>query len=336
MSLSIHPDPQQPAGGFAFLELPGGMLGDGPVMVAVMEVYGARWLGQSEAAGGIVTIGEGHWQGERHAFGPYQVHQHDGADWVRVGPEIVNKIEEYTPLRISIGDHEADVTWPDNVPPRAGAAVLGGLQPTARAAEAEPGAALVGQMQEPEPDPAPEPEPEAIAPDAPQEQPEPSSSMYRWAPVLILLIAGAAAGYWWFYLREQQVTPVAVVPQDTCTKDALAELDGFDATQKAIRACGDALSADTVLEIVEDAALRGDKDALLLFGTLYDGSEQDARIETVIGLSFAHDAATAAEYYARAHKAGSDEARARLTAICVQLGQSDETLAKGAYDDYCQ
>lgn len=327
MNLTIHPDPQEPAGGFAFLELPAGTLGKEPVHVAVMEVYGSRWLGPSEEPGDKVAVGNGNWQGERHDFGPYAVHDHDGADWVRIGPEIVNKIDEYTPLRLNVGDQVGDATWPDDVPPRAGAAVLGGLLSTARAAPQEADAELVGVPPEPEP----EPDPPEIEPDPTPPPPAPQKRSLWWL-ALILVLAGAGIAVWYYYLRDDP----PVVAQDQCTRTALVSLDGFEAVEKAIRACGDALSADTVLKIIEDAARADDPGALLLFGTLYDGAELDARIETQIGLSFDHDAAKAAEYYARASTAGSDEARARLGATCAQLERADETLAKGAFDDFCK
>jgi hypothetical protein len=116
----------------------------------------------------------------------------------------------------------------------------------------------------------------------------------------------------------------------------LTGLGGFAATRDAIRACGDALSPDTVLTIVEDAASAGDKDALLLFGTLYDGATVDARIETVIGLSFTDNPALAAEYYARADEAGSTEAETRLRSVCAFLAGATDILAKGAFDDFCE
>jgi len=336
MSLTIHPDPQEPAGGFAFLELPGGSLGAGPVHVAVREVYGNRWLGASGDTGGKASIGDGNWQGERHEFGPYPVHAHDGADWVRIGPEIVNNIDEYTPLRIDVAGQVADVSWPDDVPPRAGAAVLGGLQPTARPVPQEAGAQLVGKPPEPAPEPEPTPPeiPEADEPD-PEPAPDTGAKMRAlWQPlILVLLMCAISAALWAMISRDE--APVAVT-QDTCTRAALVALDDFTATEKAIRACGDAVSADTVLKIVEDASARDDPGALLLFGTLYDGAETDARIETVIGLSFDHDAALATGYYARAVMAGSDLARSRLAVTCAQLAGSDETLAKGAYDDFCR
>jgi hypothetical protein len=333
MKLTIHPDPQEPAGGFAFLELPGGTLGNEPVQVAVMEVYGSRWLGPSEEPGDKVAVGNANWQGERFDFGPYAVHDHDGADWVRIGPEIVNKIDEYTPLRLTVGGQLGDATWPDDVPPRAGAAVLGGLQPTARAAPQQADAELVGVP--PEPEPAPEP-PEVTPEPDPPATPKKRS---LWWLLLILALAAGGVAIWYFYLREDTAVASGDTPvpsEETCTRAALVALDGFEATELAIRACGDALSADTVLKIIEDAARADDPGALLLFGTLYDGAELDARIETLIGLSFDHDAAKAAEYYARARAAGSDEARDRLAATCAQLARADETLAKGAYDDFCR
>ncbi|MCF6231879.1 MAG: hypothetical protein L3J36_02065 [Rhodobacteraceae bacterium] len=364
MRLTIHSDPQEPTGGFAFLELPGGSLGTGRVMVGVFEVYGSRWLGPSDADGDKVEIGDGNWQGERHEFGPYLVHAHDGADWVRIGPEIVNKIEEYTPLRLTIGTLSEDVTWPDDVPPRAGAAVLGGLQSTALGGGRGAGAALVGKAAAPEPEQPPEPAPPPVPPElAPEPEPEldqtvifvppKKTSKILWWLLLLLVLTGLALGVaWWFFWRQQPVLPTGEPPvaetgvetvepgtgepASPCTRAALTTLAGFAATRDAIRTCGDALSPDTVLSIVEDAASTGDKDALLLFGTLYDGATVDARIETVIGLSFADNPALAAEYYARAHEAGSAEAETRLGGVCALLAGATDVMAKGAFDDFCE
>lgn len=330
MNLTIQPDPQEPAGGFAFLQMPHKSLGTGPVGVAVREVYGGRWLGPLQE-GGKVTVGDANWQGERHDFGPYPVHSHDGADWVRIGPEIVNKIEEYTPLQVVVGPHQVDVTWPDDVPPRAGAAVLGGLHATARTPSPETDQALVGQPKDPVPDPDPVP-PE---PPAPVDEDPPKRRPLVALLLVIFLIAGLVAVWVLFPRDDPDTTELAVAP-NTCTGAAITALEGFAARELAIRACGTALSADTVLAIVESGARAGDPAALLLFGTLYDGAELDARIETEIGLSFDHDAARAAEYYSRAAGAGSDVARVRLGVTCTQLAASDRTLAKGAYDDFCQ
>jgi hypothetical protein len=344
MSLTIHPDPQEPAGGYAFLEWPGGTLGDGPVRVAVMEVYGERWLADSDGEpGGKVAIGEAHWQGERHEFGPYDVHRHDGADWVRIGPEIVNKIDEYTPLRIAIGGQVADVTWPDDVPPRAGAAVLGGLRATARTPQGDATGVFVGKPPSPEPEPAVKSPPDPVEVAEPIEAAETAVAqdhrthrrklMGLILLVLALLMVGVAV--WGWVARDEPVV-AQVDLSDPCALAALEQLDGFGATAKAIRTCGDVLSPDTVLKLVEDATAKDDAEALLLFGTLYDGGQNDRQIEQVIGLSFDHDATRAVEYYARAVAAGSQVAIDRLSATCTQLADSNETLAKGAFDDFCR
>lgn len=342
MSRFVHPDPQEPAGGFAFLELPGGALPDAPVGVAVQEVFGDRWLAPTGDVAGRVGIGNPNWQTTRHDFGPYTVHRHDGADWVRIGPEIVNKLAEYTPLRIAVGALLLDVTWPDDVPPRAGAAVLGGIRAVGR-----------GRPPEPEPVPVPvpvppagdeaEPEPPEPAGDLPEQPVGATQSGRRptWLAPLLLVLALLAAllAAWWLIPDDMPQQPAhADVPKsDRCTLTALdAVSGGFAVVEQAIRDCGADITPDTALRLVEDAAARGDPGALLLFGVLYDATELDPQIENLIGLSFADDPARAAEYYARAVTAGSLPAKHRLSAICIRLAGADATLDKGAHDDFCR
>ena len=361
MTLNVHPDPQEKAGGFAFLELMEGTLKGDTVTVAVFDAYGERWLAADEAPGAQIGIGNPHWQQERFEFGPYTVYRHEGADWVHIGPEIVNKVEEYAPLRISVGGKDYDISWPDDVPPRAGAAVLGGIRPVARVSKPSGQPQLVGHV-EPDPAedtvvsapparPAPDPEPES----APVVRAAPRRRSF-WLPLLLvlLLLAGAAAA-WWYWSQETQipaetaVAPPAPAPQPTpqpvaaeaappveaCSLATLSAFPDFPSFDKALRQCGKDVSPDTALEVIESHAARDDAGALLLIGTLYDENSIDPRIETLIGLTFAPDIARAVEYYARAAKAGSTEAPAKLADGCARLKVSDGTLAKGAYDDFC-
>lgn len=127
MSLKVHPDPQEPAGGYAFLELPEGSLPDDRVSVSVFDAFGERWLSRADA-----SAGKTNWQTVPVEFGPYEVHRHQGADWVRLGPEIVDRLEEYAPLLFTVAGRSHDVIWPDDISPRARAAVLGALQPVRR------------------------------------------------------------------------------------------------------------------------------------------------------------------------------------------------------------
>lgn len=366
MSLTVHSDPQEPAGGFAFLELPDGSVSGDSVTVAIFDAYGERWLAASEEAGARIAIGDPHWQAEKHSFGPYSVYAHQGAQWVRVGPEIVNKLEEYLPLKIEVAGRSFDVVWPDDVPPRAGAASIGGLRPIERSTVAEDTTRLVGKVP-----PAPEPEPADAEPEVVEEsadltadtvvppvQDPNSSETSRSGGLLVLLLlilfvsaAGAAAWYFWpdadtVAVAEPEPepepepvvapTPAPAPPQNPCSADALRAITGgFAGIETALRGCGAGVSPELALSFVQEYAAQGNGAALMLIGTLYDAAEQDADIEGEIGLNFDPDDARAAEYYSRAKDAGAPEAAARLQATCARLQNDASTLARGAFDDYC-
>lgn len=363
MSLILHGDPQQPAGGYAFLELPEGRLAAPAVTVAIFDAYGERWLSPSAGDEQKVAIGNPNWQAEKYEYGPYKVYRHNGADWVRVGPEIVNKIEAYAPLRISVEGRDYDVSWPDDIPPRALAAVVGGLQTVSRpAAELEDRTVIARKPPAPtvEPTPIEEATPlaeepaEAIVPPAPEPKNRRSA---LWLLLILLVLALAGAAFWWFVLRDpadadqeqgteqtttgetdtEQTSQVPPPVGDTCTAEALGALQGgFAVIGPALRECGARVSPDVALTLVENSAADEDPEALYLFGMLYDGSQQDGEVEDTIGLTFGADDPKAAEYYARAVAAGSPEAATALAATCARLGQETGTLAKGAHDDYCR
>lgn len=351
MTLSVHPDPAVRGGGFGFIAVPQGTLPKGPVTVAVMETYGSRWLAPSEAEEGMAEIGNPNWQAERHEFGPYEVHPHEGCDWIRIGPEIVNKIEEYTPLRIHLGDFSEDISWPDNVPPRAGAAVLGGLQTAATPQKPPAPPPLMATRSAPTPEPeqdepgvaeAPEPQVTADPVADPPEDAETSKRNRFILPVILTALALAAIlAAMWFLPEDEapvaQTPPPPPAPAGTpCSADVLAATPGgFAAVADAVRDCAGQVPPDVVLTLLEDAAAAGDATALLLFGMIYDGGWTDAKIEDQIGLTFSDDPAQAAEYYARAVAAGSRAAPDRLAAVCTVLAGTETTLAQGAHDDYC-
>lgn len=339
MSLAIHPDPAHPAGGYAFLELPAGSLPKTPVSVAVFDAYGERWLAPGPQSRARVDIGDATWQPERADFGPYEVHRHDGADWVRIGPEIVNRLDEYMPVRIEVDALAFDVSWPDDVPPRAGAAVLGGLRPVERKLAGGEPDRLVAQ-------PAPDPVEPPARPEGPEPQPpapdedgasggETRRGSLVWPLAILLAVAAAVLGYLWF-TSEEDGGATGPAETDRCSLSALSALaGGFAAQAEAMRACGADLSPEIALGVIENAAAQENGDALLLFGTLYDGTRLDPRIETLVGLTFDDDPAKAAEYYARAARAGAAEAQSHLAAVCGILSGLDATLEKGAYDDFC-
>lgn len=323
MSLDLHADPQHRAGGYGFLELPECSLPD-TVKIAVQDAYSERWLNPSPEQ--RVTVGEANWQPERYAFGPYQVLRHDGADWVRIGPEIVNKIEEYTAVRLEVNSQTHNVVWPDILIPLAGAAALGGLQVTPKAV----------QVQEPEPKtPPPQTHVEVPAPSPVSQGQKPPSKRWIWILLILVVLGGAALA--WVFLADKPPAEVvqSEVSKTVCNLESLSSLPDFEARNTAMRECGKDISPDVVLRIIEDASKAGNGDALLLFGTLYDEDKLDPRIEVLIGLTFADDPARAAYYYAQAQAAGTPEADARLADTCKRLAGATQTLEKGAFDDFC-
>jgi len=236
------------------------------------------------------------------------------------------------------------------VPPRAGAAALGGVRSTAAAA---PGPAptplrAIRNEDPPATDGAPPEAPKPVADPAPElPEADPAPTGRRRLVVLALLaalvLAGSVAALLWLPEESDEaaspapafLSPDAPASQEACTRAALMASGDFAAQAEAARACGDSLSPDTLLSLIEDAAAREDATALLLFGMLYDAGWQDAAIEDRIGLSFGDDPAQAAEYYARAVAAGSPAAPDRLAAVCAVLARGATTLQEAAHDDYC-
>ena len=323
MSLELHGDPQHRAGGYGFLELPEHSLPD-TVEIAVQDAYSERWLNPSPEQ--RVTVGEANWQPERHAFGPYQVLRHEGADWIRIGPEIINKIEEYTAVRLDVNDQRYEVVWPDILTPLAGAAALGGLQVTPK----------VMPVQDPEPKSSPPREQVEIpVQSAVSEGQKPTSRGWIWILLLLVLLGGAALAWNLFKGETAPVVAQSDGSASACNFETLSALPDFKARNSAMRSCGKEISPDVVLRVIEDASKAGNAEALLLFGTLYDEDELDPRIEVLIGLTFADDPARAVYYYAEARAAGSTEADARLAGACKRLTGSTQTLEKGAFDDFC-
>ncbi|WP_299131705.1 hypothetical protein [uncultured Amaricoccus sp.] len=346
MSLDIAPDPARPRGGYAVLTVPSGALPEGEVGVSVFDTYSERYLG------------EGGWQGAPVMFGPYAVRRTAAGDAVTVGPEIVNRIEEYATLRIAVGPVTGEATWPDSIAPAPGGAALGGIYtpPSAVVPEAtQPLRQTPTDEPKPEaPKSAPVDAPSTDAPTVQSARPGTGARLGLGALVLALLAAGG-----WFLLpksapepappppapvaapAEPPPTPEPSTPEPpapACDAAALAALaeQPFPAIATALSACGQAVTPDAALSLVEAAAARGDGGALLLLGQLYDGASAEPEFEGRIGLGFGDNPAQAADYYARAKAAGATGAEALLAPLCQRLSTRSDTLSLGAFDDYCR
>lgn len=336
MTLRVVPDPDETRGGYGYLVLEGGYFPDAPVSVQIFDSYSDRWLGASADAGPI-SVGEGNWQSESHAFGPYQGHRRDGELWVRIGPEIVNKVAEYTPLRITVAERSADIIWPDDVLPRIAPALEGEIRSaSAPRPMAERRRTEVAPDAEEHTERVEEPTPESVAKEEPRQ-----SRLFIW--IIALALVATAAAY--FFLLDED-TPensgIAYEPDNGTAPVApcsLAALDqaagGFSAVEVALRSCGKKVSASDALRVLENGVRTEEPQALLLFGKTYDAQQRDDLIETTIGLTFDDDPAKAVEYYARAKDAGSPAAETLLIVTCQRLSKLTSTLAIGARDDYC-
>lgn len=337
--IEIKPDPKHPRGGFAELSIPGAAGGD-PVTVAVYNSYQQKWLGP-----------EG-WQPNRVEM-PARAATQDG-DTLRVivGPDIVNNIEEDTPVRIEIGGTGYDTYWPDNINAGPDEAVIGDIGGTGAAPEAKGPTVVVTQ---PEPDNSEEVLSEADSEDQEdleeyedEGDEEPRKSRLPGIIATVVALAAVLAVVAYIYLDPSQTnrttevepepTPQPVATNDPCGMSALTELgtQGFGALANKMRECGSNLSADNALGLVEKAVAAGDGAALALFGALYDNGVTDDAIEGQMGLTFSDDPARAAEYYSRAATAGSQDGTDRLQAVCNRLLIKTDTLSRSAHEDYCQ
>ena len=337
--IDIRPDRAHPRGGFAELTLKSDQIDGETAKIFLFDNYSERYLGEKG------------WQATRVMFGPYAITREGNVARVIIGPEIVNQIEEYATVRLTVGDVSQDISWPEDIVPAPGAARIGGISTGAAPTPVqknELSAQLPSEKQNPEPATTPEPETAPADPE-PTQQPvkdiqkdEPSNSnkAMMWG-IGVLIIAAIAAAVYFFMLKEPKPEeqpvkePEIAVVQDTCGLEELRKLQGFAAQNAALRDCAGKASADTALALLEQGAAADDAEALRLFGVVYDGEVHDDTMETTIGLTFTDAPATAADYYARSVAAGSQDAADNLSALCERMATMSDTLVRGSVADHC-
>jgi hypothetical protein len=333
VELFIRPDDKQPNGGYANLILTGDVDLQSSATVAVVDAYSERHLGENG------------WQSEPVVFGPYQIETVDNGFLLTIGPEIVNQLEEYAALKFNIGGLDVVASWPDDVVPAPGAAVIGKLQ-TGDAVEAKP--ALRSEMAAPRDEIIEEkPDVSETIDDVVEEPSENAAatdvrSKTTFPIFLLLLLAALIAGtVYWFMTQEQAEPEPAMEPEslaeDQCSNEAFSALSdqGFVAAETLLRDCGERVSADNALIFLEDGAKAGAGTALLSIGKIYDQEAVDDEIEIQIGLTYPDNPAIAAGYYARALAAGASEAETLLEALCQRMSGITDTLTKSAFQDHC-
>lgn len=360
MTIDIVPDPQRPHGGGAILRLPADAQVADEATVSIYDRSRQRWLGDKA------------WQPSQERFGPYQVQvATDGTKEIAVGSEIVDYIEEYSPLSVHVGALSADLDWPDTIlyapgsPPRSG--ILGAdepepsrltgttrLPPSSREnaeppeSEVEPGngdhdATDVVQGHE-EAD-----GPDVPAPANPLAEREEQAAGRKWIPYVLAGIAVVAAtvALAVFLLQSEPVTPPfaengtdaapPVLTADRCEPAALAGLGAeFAEAVARLRECGDVIGPDAALAMLERGAAARDPDALMAFGQLYDTAAADPLLEEQIGLAFEDRPDVAARYYSQARDAGNGAGAAALEAICERIETLSDALIVETAAEYCE
>ncbi|MEM6739416.1 MAG: hypothetical protein AAF646_04820 [Pseudomonadota bacterium] len=338
--LDVRPDPKRPRGGYAIFLVEGGALPAGEVSLTLRNRFNDKYL---DASG---------WQSAKAYFGPYTAEEKGNRIEIVVGSEIVNLVEEYTPVTVGIGEQEFEVTWPDDILPGPPSAIVGGVSPTPPKPGEDGSQKLVGKAQAPaEPKPAPVPDTTQEPESSPQDG-KGDAQGKRLVPVLLGVLAVALIGggiYWYFSQTEVAAPPPVAVIEETeeaepvaalepCSETALAEIaeSGFQNLISELGNCATEVSANTAFELLERGIDANDPAAIAAFGRLYDAEELLDIVETTLGLTYSDDPAIAAEYYARAVQAGDGVGAAEaLTAVCARLATSSDTLAQGAFEDHC-
>ena len=347
--IEIKPDPQRPRGGYAQILVEGVAGAENAAEVAVYDSYQQKWLGPDG------------WQPGRATLPARQTSLEGTTLRVIVGPDVVNQIEENTPVRIEVAGGSWDTYWPEDINHGPEIALEGDLGGTgARPAPAEPRAAKMPEAPVPTPEPdvsdatddddadMAEADATAAMAGADADAPPRKSALVPILLVVLLLLAAAGGGAW-YYLNSQDDAPpvVAALPEPVvtqqprptgpaCAIEDFASLAGFSAVLDKMRGCVGDMSPDAALSLVERAAGAGDAEALSLFGALYDGEVTEDGLETEMGLTFTDDPARAAGYYARAALAGAQDGQSRLDGVCTRLSTATDTLSAGAFQDYCQ
>ncbi len=331
-TLTILPDPDRSAGGYAQLRLPAGAVSSDTVSVSVFDRYNEKFIGAND------------WQATAEHFGPYPVTSlPTGEQVLSIGPEIVNRLTEFQPLRFDIGDYSADATWPDVVRPAPRAPGQGRVIVQGQS-DAKPTSDLTGSVPRAAEEQPVKPAPPPPEPIAPAQDETPKKPLLLFGVIAVGAIAAAAA-LAWFYLPVQDRpddtdTDLAVVP--ACSADdALQAADGPRAALVSLLAdqregrCTGEVTADTGLFMLRDAMAAGSSEALLLFGHLYNATITDPLLEDEMGIVLADDPAQALDYYFRAAAAGEDAANPAIADICEAITDAADPLVAQARRDFC-
>lgn len=340
MSITVRPDPDHPLGGHALLVVRGRTT-QGPVSVSVLDLYEDRHLGPKG------------WQAAPVSLGPYAAYDEGDALVVPVGPEVVDHIEEYATLRLSVAGVSAELAWPETIrispkrtvaPGEIDQTVPGREETKTPVQKTDPPVVKTDDEEERDRDQI------IIDGEPPIRPPGPNRLPLILAALMLLALIGGGA---WWYLNQPQpvveeaaVTPPApepptpapvATPQPVvaagCDAAGLAAAAALPAAEgfAAVAACGAQGDAEARFRIIEAAADAGIGEAIAMIGRWWDPAEAAA-----VGSSFTRqDPGQAARYYRDAVAAGFTEAEPLLARACAALDPDTDPTHEIARDTFC-
>ena len=287
-------------------------------------------------------LGPGGWQPAESPIAAQRITLSDDGFDIAVGPDVVDHLDTRENYRLSLMSADgASIVGALRVPEVTYSPVGGGQGIGVAAA---PAPKPVPPPSAPEP-PLQEPEPEPVMDILPPPDPTPPPGKKRsLAPVLILVLflalAGGGFAAWKFWLNKEEPPKVAEsanatqqaeskelpkeeaktppqeetkAPPKPAMTQAREHLAGKADPAESVKLAGtlreDRDGADASFLLVEDAAQKGDAEAMLLTGGYFDPADN-----APVG-SIKKDPAEALFWYKKAKAAGNAEADARIAAL---------------------
>lgn len=352
LRLLLRQDSSVPGGGHALLYLQGASRAPADARLVIRRLAPEAWLGP---AGWQQTRAEVTVEGPERA---------EGADLLRLGPAVVDRIAPWTKVEVTLPslNESQVVVWPtlEQSPgggAGAGLVAFGGRRPTGRQ---EP--RLVQPAPEPpapEPEPLPPPAPTPVLAADPPITPPPQKKRKRraWPWVLLaLLLAVAGLGVWQWQTGEPErllcqwgVPEMGILTCEKLVVDACPATLPLDQRSDCYLKALDAAALFALAEQLGVSGKPGERDlAWTLFAALEDRGYAPATFE--LGLCYdpllpqgcslqprlAANARQALEHYTRADAAGAAEAKARIGALCGWLNGQTDLAAQAAKLEFCK
>ena len=310
--------------------------------VAVICVYDAPGAGPADVA---IYSGDGKylsasgWQESRVSL-PVDAHDDDsGCLRLQVGAAVVDNLDKLERYLFMAGDQKCVLQIQDLVYSRMQGGDGMGLAASPAAAPAPQPVLLPdpepepAPMPAPAPDPEPEAEPSPLLAGAPLEMDQPaaetvkekkSSGSLLWIILGLVLLALAAAAVWWFFLRATPPPPPPMAPQTPATRQEAAAPQ--QTAREHLRGTADPATSlelarplrtpkagndesDAAFLLLEDAAQKGNAEAMFLVGQFYDPQSKLPRG------SIPADMSQAKHWYDNAKSKGYAEADKALAAL---------------------